>query len=374
MVSSLPPIITTTPAGYGKRSLSVPSSYTPGQSLSVPGLKRKQERQLIMPWDVPGKRKIPYYVVMFHGRRGDGKSYAMTGMARRIQQENFSLGNFRHKIYANYRVDFATMCHPRIVDAITTFPEWLHDCVILIDEIAVYFPGMRATSRAALDFATFLQEIRKVRVELIFTTQFPTQVMGNLSIQVDWFVQPYLYNWVYQPSKHGDYVADSAELRWVNWWGGETGDPIYIKHRWPPRYEDAVRVTHYHNLRHTAPMFNTEEIIPAFWSPNRQEVLSRQDAWKEEMQAELDREKTDLAESPPEVIQQARRDPRTIGELLASIDADEVQLRQILSTAKRLDPSIKGYGDLVETLRRHHWACFRETVSNAWVGQRLKSE
>jgi hypothetical protein len=197
------------------------------------------------------------------------------------------------------------MCHPRLVDALITFPEWLHDCLILIDEIAVYFPSLRATSTAALNFSTFLQEIRKLRVDMVFTTQFPTMIIGQASLQIDLFVEPYLYQ------------------------------------------------------------FNTNEVIPAFWHASRNDIMERE--WTEEFAAEASQE-----ESEPAHVQAVKPQSAGFANLKDLLDAQpqrEIELREIIDHAKRLDPKIKRYGQLADTMRRYGWACYRDATGK-WMGEK----
>lgn len=331
-------------------------------SLTEPRPRVKKPVELLLPWDHRGERSPDYLCMIFHGRRGRGKSTGATAFARYIYDTN-RVKNPNYKVFANYKVNFADMCHPRLVDALITFPEWLHDCLILVDEIAVYFPSVRATSGAALNFSTFLQEIRKLKVDLIFTTQFPTMIIGNASIQIDLFIEPYLYHKVYEPRVKA-WVNDSMIMNCVDWWGQWTGHPI--NHRWPPEETDCIARPKLHLLRNIYHQFNTNEIIPAYWHPSRQEIISRE--WSDEVEAE------DASEAHEPTQKSLTRGQvgvyHTLGELLSDQD-NAIVLGSILQEAKKIDPQIKKHRDLAEAMRRQGWSCYQTGKNGPWMGERL---
>jgi hypothetical protein len=356
-------------------------------SLTEPYLHKQEVIDLLFPWDLKGVKRPEYLCLIFHGRRGRGKSTGATAFAKYIYDANKQY-NPDYKLYTNYKVEFADMCHPRLVDALITFPEWCHDCMILVDEIAVYFPSVRAVSGGSLNISTFLQEIRKLRVDLIFTTQFPTMIIGNVNIQVDLFVEPFLYNRTYE-RRVGSYVADSMRMRFVDWWGQWTDRPI--RHRWPPEPEDTLVTYNLHNLSPVYGRFDTDEIIPAFWHPSRGEIIRRE--WKEDWEAEEAAEQAREQEAarmepesarPPVSADQAR----SLRQLLDAQPNTRIPLRSLLTQAQRIDPQIKSVGDLMTAMRRLGWTCYQagsrngtwmgkrggEKEDDTWMGQRIPEE
>lgn len=338
------------------------------QSMTEPIAKPKQKREIKLPGDFAGEKNPDYLCLIFHGRRGRGKSTGATAFARFLFDQQKAM-NPNYKVFANYKVNFADMCHPRLVDALITFPEWLHDCLILIDEIAVYFPGLRATSTAALNFSTFLQEIRKLRVDLIFTTQFPTMIIGNASIQIDCFIEPYLYHKVYEPRVKA-WVNNSMIMNCCDWWGQWSGYPVH--HRWPPEPEDTIAAPKLHMIRNIYHQFNTNEIIPAFWHPSRDSIMERQ--WTSEFEAEREAEEELLAKENPEpVLVKANKEPQTLQELL-DVQPGSIELRSILKQAGRIDPQIKNYSQLATAMRRLGWSCYQTGKNGPWIGEACETE
>ncbi len=339
--------------------------HAPMTDLYMP---QKEKAEIIWPWQQEGETNPDYLCLIFHGRRGRGKSTGATAFAKYLYDTNRRM-NPDYKVYTNYRVNFADMAHPRLVDALITFPDWLHDCLILIDEIAVYFPSTRATSTNALNFATFLQEIRKLHVDLIFTTQFPTMIIGSASIQIDLFVRPRLYHWQYDDDAER-MIANSVQMDCVDWWGQWSDMPI--SHRWPPNDEDVIVSPSLHNL-YTSGLydeFNTNEIIPAFWHPSRMGVMSRE--WGSEMAAEEKAEEEALATTAPEATNIPQVATTLVG-LLNQQTEQNIRLSGILRQAQKVDSQIKSYKHLATAMRGMGWSCFQQGGSTGeWWGERME--
>lgn len=342
--------------------------------LDEPVYNTQRQREIKLPGDFPGERNPDYLCLIFHGRRGRGKSTGATAFARYLYDQNRAT-NPNYKVFANYKVNFADMCHPRLVDSLITFPEWMHDCLILIDEIAVCFPSLRATSTAALNFSTFLQEIRKLKVDMIFTTQFPTMIIGQASLQIDMFIEPFLYHKVYEPRVKA-WVNDSMIMNCVDWWGQWTGYPIH--HPWPPEPKDVMAAPKLHMMRNIYHQFNTNEIIPAFWHASRNEIIGRQ--WSEEVEAEIAEEESIKAEAASRQMEEHAQSLRrqnanysNLGELLDAQTDKEIALRGIIEQAKRIDPKIKSHPQLAESMRRYGWSCYK-TATGQWIGEKLEAE
>lgn len=349
----------------------MPFARSAGGHLSPSELRmpHREESELIWPWEHSGEPSPDFLCSIFHGRRGKGKSTGATAFAKYLKDTNVRLDS-NYKVYTNYRVNFANMAHPRLVDALITFPEWLKKCIILVDEIAVYFPSLRATSTNALNFSTFLQEIRKLEVDLIFTTQFPTMIIGNASIQIDLFIEPWLYHPVYEP-RIGRMVYDRLLMNCCDWWGQWTGEPV--RHRWPPLHDDIIARPKLINLKSIYSQFNTKEIIPAFWHPSRDNIMQREWA-EEENQADL-QEQENLAKQAGFLTKTQKVAPKfhTMNDLLDA-QPDFLRLSTILREAQKIDPKIKQFAHLATLMRGTGWTCYQEGGKyGEWTAERIKA-
>ena len=161
----------------------------------------KKEDTLLMPWEVPVSGNFYPVIAMFWGRRGQGKTLSMTTVGAMMLQRYLRWGTKSsaanpdgHKICANYHVSFADFYNPMLVDMLVDFPPWAHDMTCLVDEILAYFPNRRSLARGNLNFGTFLQQIRKRHIELLFTTQFPQNMDKIMVEQVDLFIRSEIFN------------------------------------------------------------------------------------------------------------------------------------------------------------------------------------
>ncbi len=233
-----------------------------------PGIQR---RTRFAPLELPRKKKrFRNLVVMWIGRRGDGKSLCMTNHGW-IQLQRYNKYNATRPpnqqahfgIVANYWVDFAEYANPMITDEIIDFPDWLRRKHVLLDDVGATFPSRRAMSNRNIGVINVITQIRKLHCDMDFTTQFPQVMDMQILLQVDLFARCYQYN-----------DGRDVEVKFFDWWGQWTGKDWHKP--WPPQpgWEDWV--IHYNNLEHIWNRYNTDDFQPSPWNPNREEVLARQ--------------------------------------------------------------------------------------------------
>jgi len=334
--------VTPWPNGTAYKGL-VANSRTSGSNRHVqlyPG--QKKEDSLFLPWEVPVSGSFYPIIAMFWGRRGQGKTLSMTTVGAMMLQRYLRWGIKSspsnpngHKICTNYHVDFADFYNPMLVDMMVDFPPWAHDMTVMIDEILAYFPNRRSLARGNLNFGTFLQQIRKRHIELLFTTQFPQNMDKIMVEQVDLFIRPELFN-----------RGNSVRLIIHDWWGQFTGNMISKK--WPPIHEPPDWIIPIHNIKNVYGAYPTDEVVAPMWSGNRNTIIKGQ--WTDE---EIDSQHTNpprdeggpFEVAPEPVAPEQERVIRSIEDLILS-QGPKFQIDGILDRAKRLDASIRKISDL----------------------------
>jgi len=220
----------------------------------------------------PRPRKFYPSCKFFFGRRGTAKSLSMVFMAWGLSNafdEHMGPAKYCHickyshrpvRIAANFQCKFADIQDPYLVDRLQTYPMWAHDLVVLIDEIATYCPSARAMSRTTLELGTWLQQIRKRRIEIFMATQFPQDITRTVLRQVDYFMEP-------EPIAEGRAV----KLYFYDIWGQYTGN--YGLTKWPPTREDSFTEKFLPRTYRVWGQYDTEEIFAPIWASERDNMI-----------------------------------------------------------------------------------------------------
>lgn len=110
------------------------------------------------------------------GRRGSFK----TCFAVRTCYLNQQRGK---TIYSNINLNFP---HERFtLDMLVTMPPQLQNTIVFIDEIQKWADAYKFFAKDSIALSNFVTQIRKLRVTLIFTTQFLRHTITRLRDQVD---------------------------------------------------------------------------------------------------------------------------------------------------------------------------------------------
>ena len=220
----------------------------------------------------PRPKKFYPSCKFFFGRRGTAKSLSMVFMAWGLSNafdrhmgpvKYCHICKYAHRpirIAANFQCRFADIQDPYLVDRLQTYPTWAHDLVVLIDEIATYCPSARAMSRTTLELGTWLQQIRKRRIEIFMATQFPQDITRTVLRQVDYFMEP-------EPLAEGRAV----KLYFYDIWGQYTGN--YGMTKWPPTREDSFTEKFLPRTYRVWGQYDTEEIFAPIWAASRDNII-----------------------------------------------------------------------------------------------------
>ena len=216
--------------------------------------EEKDKRQIFTVDNTPHQKKHIPKVACYFGRRGDGKTLAMSAVAAWTQLRNQKRG-IDYGIIANFDLTFADRAYQQIIDEIKEFPPWLDDkayWLLLIDEIAELLPAARGMSSNNLEIGAFLKQIRKRGVSVMCATQFPTEVGWNLLRQVDFFIRC--------KSRREGRTVDTY---WWDWPGNITGD--WSRKYFPPEPDTHDWHFRIHNTDRMWGAYSTEEVIaPSF--------------------------------------------------------------------------------------------------------------
>lgn len=283
--------------------------------------------------DVPRKHRYRPMVVCFMGRRGKGKTLSMTGVGW-AQHQRFARYAPYAKIMANYWLSFAPedLCHPLILDELTGFPPWGQNGMLLADEGDAAFTSRRAMARTTLDFSIFVHQIRKRRMEVCYTTQFPQEIDGQLLRQTDIFIQCEAHS--------GDRAVDLfIHDYWGQWSGNDWRKPF------PPTREEC---DWQRTLLNTHTLFNkfwSNEVVPPIWHPARQAIIAQQ-GWA------ISEDEPEDGEQLQELEHQA--EPRSFEEAVAAIASQTMPF---------------SVGRLMGAARKFHgWSSYRRVVE--WLQER----
>jgi hypothetical protein len=220
----------------------------------------------------PRPKKFYPSCKFFFGRRGTAKSLSMVFMAWGLSNafdqymgpaKWCHICKYAHRpvrIAANFACKFADIQDPYLVDKLQAYPMWAHDLVVLIDEIATYCPSARAMSRTTLELGTWLQQIRKRRIEIMMATQFPQDITRTVLRQVDYFMEP-------EPIAEGRAV----KLFFYDLWGQYTGN--YGMMKWPPTREDSFTEKFLPRTYRVWGQYDTEEIFAPIWAASRDSII-----------------------------------------------------------------------------------------------------
>ena len=107
-------------------------------------------------------------LVLYKGRRGCGKTLTMVKDGYR-----FHLAGWR--VLRNFFCSFGEYISEDDILDLDKNSE-IYNCVILIDEVQIFFDSRRSMKGTAINFSNFIQQIRKRNIILLGTTQYANTV------------------------------------------------------------------------------------------------------------------------------------------------------------------------------------------------------
>ncbi len=125
-------------------------------------------------------RTIPYSVISVIGDFGSGKTNLLTAIAK--------MNEGKRTIFANFTL-YDIEYKPIDIDDLAEFPDWVRDCVILLDEGHVGANIYDVFEERIHDFAEFITQIRKRRVFLFWSSQIFDRVAKPLRLYTKYVFQ-----------------------------------------------------------------------------------------------------------------------------------------------------------------------------------------
>lgn len=293
--------------------------------------------RLLLPENLVGQRRSfrPIMVLMF-GRRGSGKTLALT-TTMRFQHRRNQRAKYPCSITTNYHVEFAEHQDAHILDELLEFPNWAHNLYLGIDEIGSCFPGRRSLASINLLFSQFIGQIRKLATEIGATTRFPQVLDQQHIMEIDLFLrteQFFFTTETGQPVKDAlGHPRQGIDIDIWDYWGQWTGD--MRRKYWPPYLEPVDGEKRFINTQYMWPLYQTEEVIAPMWSKARENIIER--TW-------------DSAKGQPEGSQPTEDlEPKTLEAHLALIPGT-FNIASKLQTATRFYPEITSKRKFAEWL------------------------
>src|SRR3990170_5364940 len=244
------------------------------QSMRLPGFGMEHyypdtdNEKVWVPEQLVGKRhELRPIVVLFIGRRGAGKTLALTTTGY-IQLRRYLAAKARMKVAANYNVTFGHYKDPYIVDRLQNFPVWARNIYLMVSEIGAAFPGMRSMAMGAIMFTQLLGQLRKRAIEIGADTRF-AQILGWQHVtEIDLFIRCEAL------ARLPDGRPRAIRLEVWDYWGQWTGDQR--RRYWPPTAEPPDWELVFGNVHHVCKMYNTGEVIAPSFSAARDGIIQQQ--------------------------------------------------------------------------------------------------
>lgn len=121
-------------------------------------------------------------IVLYMGSRGKGKTLTMVKDAYRYYLDGY-------KVLANIDLPFAKYISNEDV-LLLDKDSRVRNCVLLLDEIQVFYDSRASSNKVNMRFSNFIQQIRKRGVIVLCTTQFANAVDKRLRQHLDIIALP----------------------------------------------------------------------------------------------------------------------------------------------------------------------------------------
>jgi len=151
-------------------------------------------------------------VVCLIGDRGTGKTLFAVSLAKYYGDNNI-------KVFTNIKLKGIKYIPVTFKD-IASFPDWLHDGVIIMDEMQIGADSYNFLGKTEQGITSFITQIRKANLSFMYTTQNFTTIAKRLRLQT---------NYSYQFTKIDDGIAKIDIFDHMNFY--EQKNTIYFDGR-----------------------------------------------------------------------------------------------------------------------------------------------
>jgi len=275
---------------------------------------------------------------MMIGRRGQGKTLFMTLLAY-IMKRRYRQRHINFRVFANYKIhsSIADECDPYILDRLADprFGLSVRNGLLNLDEIQSAASSRRSMARGNVFLSGHLTQIRKQRLDVCFTTQFPQVIDYQVLLQCDLFVRCELL---------GD--GEAVRVYVFDWWGQYTGNDS--RKPWPPPRDMADWVWTFSGANRMFPYYDSEQYIPSAYLDQAMRDETIQASWGpglvQSWDQELSPDELDIARSIHESAVATAPDDALAPYLRGK--AGMFQLEPFMREIRGLVPGIERVGDL----------------------------
>lgn len=121
-------------------------------------------------------------IVLYKGRRGSGKTLSMV-------KDGIKFNRSGYAIYRNFDLEFGKYISDDDILTLDKNSE-IKNCVIMMDEVQMFFDSRRSMRKQSLNFSNFIQQIRKRNIILLCTTQYSNTIDLRLRQHIDVLATP----------------------------------------------------------------------------------------------------------------------------------------------------------------------------------------
>lgn len=122
-------------------------------------------------------------IVLYKGSRGKGKTLTMVKDAYKFYKNGY-------RVLANFKIDFGEYISSEEVLALNRGSD-LKNCVLVLDELQLFFDSRNFAKKQNKDFSNFIQQIRKRNIHILGTTQYVNTVELRFRQHIDIVAYPH---------------------------------------------------------------------------------------------------------------------------------------------------------------------------------------
>lgn len=116
-------------------------------------------------------------IILYKGARGRGKTLSMV-------KDGFLYNKAGYKVLRNFDCKFGDYISNEEILELDKFSN-IFNCVIMIDEIQIFFDSRKSMKSSNINFSNFVQQIRKRGIIVLCTTQYSNTIDLRLRQHLD---------------------------------------------------------------------------------------------------------------------------------------------------------------------------------------------
>ncbi|MGV9141417.1 MAG: zonular occludens toxin domain-containing protein [Promethearchaeota archaeon] len=121
-------------------------------------------------------------IVLYKGKRGAGKTLTMI-------KDGYKYYKSGWKVLRNLKACFGEFIDEESILSLDKTSN-IRDCVILMDELQIFFDSRRSMKKENMKFSNFIQQVRKRNIIILGTTQYSNTIDLRLRQHIDILAYP----------------------------------------------------------------------------------------------------------------------------------------------------------------------------------------